>query len=316
MAPIPYFNKVQIISLFQDGLSHSKISERLGIGRSKISAIIKKKMEARSNSGTTSRFRRNQNEQLLNVIRNSPFTTAIAAVNISNFQGSVRTSRRRLRNSGLRNHAAARKIRLTPRHKEARVGFALEHLAKDNAFWSRVVFSDEKVFQSSHNGRVRVYRPRNSRYDKQYVEPTERCGRFFVNVWGWISAVSPGVMLHMEELLNSGVYIRILENVMPPSVTRVYPSQNFIFQQDNCSVHTSHRVATWFQDQNINVLDWPSRSPDVNPTENMWGFLVRHLQKQRQIYRNRQELLTAITDAWHALPQDYIRNLYLSMPID
>jgi DNA-binding transcriptional regulator LsrR (DeoR family) len=42
MAPIPYFNKVQIISLFQDGLSHSKISERLGIGRSTISAIIKK----------------------------------------------------------------------------------------------------------------------------------------------------------------------------------------------------------------------------------------------------------------------------------
>jgi hypothetical protein len=58
----------------------------------------------------------------------------------------------------------------------------------------------------------------------------------------------------------------------------------------------------------------PSRSPDVNPIENMWGFLVRHLQKQRQIYRNRQELLTAITDAWHALPQDYIRNLCLSMP--
>jgi hypothetical protein len=96
------------------------------------------------------------------VIRNSPFTTATAAVNISNFPGSVRTSRRRLRNSELRNHAAARKTRLTPRHKEARVGFALEHLAKDNAFWSQVVFSDEKVFQSSHNGRVRVYRPRNA----------------------------------------------------------------------------------------------------------------------------------------------------------
>jgi transposase len=79
MAPIPYFNKVQIISLFQDGLSHSKISERLGIGRSKISAIIKKKMEARSNSGTTSRFRRNQNEQLLNVIRNSSVLTSSSA---------------------------------------------------------------------------------------------------------------------------------------------------------------------------------------------------------------------------------------------
>jgi Mn-dependent DtxR family transcriptional regulator len=162
MAPIPYFNKVQIMSLFQDGLSHSKISERLGIGRSTISAIIKK-------------WRQDQTvERRPGVIRNSPFTTATAAVNISNFPGSVRTSRRRLRNSELRNHAAARKIRLTPRHKEAKVGFALEHLAKDNAFWSRVVFSDEMVFQSSHNGRVRLYRPRNSRYDERYVEPTIR----------------------------------------------------------------------------------------------------------------------------------------------
>jgi hypothetical protein len=244
MAPIPYFNKVQIISLFQDGLSHSKISERLGIGRSPIKWRQNQTVERRPDSGGSRISTRNQDEQLLTVIRNSPFTTATATVNISNFLGSVRTSRRRLRNSELRNHAAARKIRLTPRHKEARVGFALEHLAKDNAFWSRVVFSDEKVFQSSHNGRVRVYRPRNSRYDERYVEPTERSGRFSANVWGWISAVSPGVMLHVEERLNSGVYIRILENVMRPSVTRVYPNQNFIFQQDNCSVHKSHRVGS------------------------------------------------------------------------
>jgi hypothetical protein len=130
-------------------------------------------VERRPGSGGRRISTRNEDEQLLTVIRHSPFTTATAAVNISNFPGSVRTSRRRLRNSELRNHAAARKIRLTPQHKEARVGFALEHLIKDNAFWSRVVFSDEKVFQSAHNGRVRVYRPRNSRYDERYVEPTD-----------------------------------------------------------------------------------------------------------------------------------------------
>jgi hypothetical protein len=125
-----------------------------------------------------------------------------------------------------------------------------------------------------------VYRPRNSRYDERYVEPTERFGRFSVDIWGWISAVSPGVMLHVEERLNFGVYIWILENVMRPSVTRVYPNQKFIFQQDNCSVHTSHRVATWFQDQNINVLAWPSRSPDVNPIEREYvGFFGKAFAK-------------------------------------
>jgi transposase len=113
MAPIPYFNKVQIISLFQNGLSHSKISERLGRGRSTISAIIKKWRQDQTGSGGCRISTRNQEEQLLTVIRNSPFTTATAAVNISNFPGSVRTSRPRLRNSELQNHAAARKIRLT-----------------------------------------------------------------------------------------------------------------------------------------------------------------------------------------------------------
>jgi hypothetical protein len=75
---------------------------------------------------------------------------------------------------------AARKITLTPRHKEVRVGFALQHLPQDDAFWSRVVFSDEKSFQSCPNGRIRIYRPRNTRYEERYVDATDRSGRFSV----------------------------------------------------------------------------------------------------------------------------------------
>jgi hypothetical protein len=126
---------------------------------------------------------------------------------------------------------------------EARIGCSLQHLVKNDDFWSRVIFSDEKVFQSSPNGQLRVCRRRNTRYDEQYIQKTERSGRFSVNMWAWIFVVSPGVMLHVEPRLNADIYIMILEDVMLRSVRRVFPSGDFIFQQDNCPIHTAHRVA-------------------------------------------------------------------------
>jgi hypothetical protein len=75
-------------------------------------------------------------------------------------------------------------------------------------------------------------------------------------MWAWISVESPGVILHVEETLTSAVYIRILENVLLHSVEPDFPNNNFIFQHDNCSIHTAHRVAAWVQDRNINVLQW------------------------------------------------------------
>jgi hypothetical protein len=61
-------------------------------------------------------------------------------------------------------------------------------------------------------------------------------------------------------------------------------NNNFIFHQDNYSYN-----------HNINVLDWANRSPDLNPIENMWGLLVKHVRQRRVILRNREALLTAIT---------------------
>jgi hypothetical protein len=140
----------------------------------------------------------------LDTLRNHHFSTAQEAVNMTRFPGSITTALRKVRGSELiGSRAAARKTYLTPQHREARVGFALEHLDKDEVFWYKVVFSDEKVFQSRSNGRIRVYRSRNCRYDDNYVEHVhggDRSGRFSVNMWAWSSATSP---VHIIERLTT-----------------------------------------------------------------------------------------------------------------
>ena len=43
--------------------------------------------------------------------------------------------------------------------------------------------------------------------------------------------------------------------------------------QDGASAHTAHSVRDWLAEQDINVLPWCARSPDLNPIENIWSWM-------------------------------------------
>lgn len=45
--------------------------------------------------------------------------------------------------------------------------------------------------------------------------------------------------------------------------------QELIIQQDNASIHHAKKVTDWFSAQKIPTMIWPSRSPDLNPIENI-----------------------------------------------
>jgi hypothetical protein len=52
--------------------------------------------------------------------------------------------------------------------------FAQEYIHQN--IWDAVVFSDEKTFQSSNTGRLRVYRAVGTRYYEEDVRATNRSG--------------------------------------------------------------------------------------------------------------------------------------------
>ncbi|GFW52677.1 DDE_3 domain-containing protein [Trichonephila clavipes] len=87
----------------------------------------------------------------------------------------------------------------------------------------------------------------------------------------------------------------------------------FLFMDDNAPCHRAVAAKQLLESEDIERMDWPARSPDLNPIEHVWYFLGRRLAARTLPPVTIGELRLALQDEWAAMPQQLIDTLILSM---
>ena len=98
-----------------------------------------------------------------------------------------------------------------------------------------------------------------------------------VMVWGAISARGTGMLKTITGTLNSEGYLGILRDYLIPTAHMLGYGACFYLQDDGAPCHRSRLVTDWKSEQTFQCLIWPPQSPDLNPIENVWADMKRHL---------------------------------------
>ena len=227
---------------------------------------------------------------------------------------SSQTIRRRLHERGLHSRVAAQKPRLLAHHKAARLRWGREKRRYTRQQWNKCLFTDEcRISLVPGSRRIRVWRRRGERrHNPHLVNPKELYGGGGIMVWGGISHNGKTDLIIVNGNLTARRYRDeiLLPHVLPYAGAI---GNGFELVDDNARPHRGHEANEFLDQNGIDRMQWPSKSPDFNPIEHVWAIIKDRINRKLTHRHTLADLRRMAVEEWQNLPQCFINRLIRSM---
>lgn len=307
-------DKHKIIHLHARGFKISFIAAQMRCHRNTVSNVLKKWKDGTFFATKNTRNRRSilsaqQVFRILKYFLDHPFNTYNQCIRDLKLHVCCETIAKVLTRNGVKNYIASSKPFLSMQNRIKRLRFAIKYQDWSWQQWANVVFMDEKTIQTYGNGKVMVKRRRNERYEQRNMTFQEiQNAKNKVNLFGMVSCGGPNNIYSVSTKLNGNHF----EELMKKKVETLVVNKCVLI--DNAKIHK--RGLNYLRGAGHTVFDFPPKSADLNPIENVWGRLQKILNKKlRNICISTQvELLELIRESWKEIPASFIQNSVMSMP--